>query len=184
MTVGDVKDRVQEAGKIKRREHEIEERATKKENEIMQANQEFNTLLGLIGKVPPELVAEVKEQRRQKLNIETRLMLDAMPEWQNTKAQEADMELIENLLQPYGLKSAAGFVDDHRIMKFLRDMARQNKRVQGAIDAKPKDKLPRSRKPSGRKRPAGSLKPKLAAAKDSKDNMVKADAVAELLRRR
>lgn len=127
----------------------IEEHTTKRDkdyNELMVQRKEFNDLveeLSGTGKVSEDMINKVREQNDRRMASEMKLLLKALPDWENQSTRNKEVKAISEYARQYGITQSEldSLVTDHRLMKLIRDVA--TKPVN-----KPKDVAPIRKAPS------------------------------------
>ena len=117
MTLGQMKDRVNE---LERTDQQLIER----ENALMRQQAELTEAMEQMGGIPPALQQQAAQRNEQRLRQEHDLMLKAIPEWSEKETFDRDRALIFETAKQYGLDNEIGQISDHRIVKLLRDFSR------------------------------------------------------------
>ncbi len=153
VTIENLKDHYARHDDLSLREIEFEERKTKTEADLLQAQEELRELMASLpeGAVKPEVLAKVKAKHDAQMKLERARTLDVIPEWKDEDTRKADMEGMSDHLQQYGYPvDHLERVADHKQIKYIRDNYLREKRIRKAL-AKVKAGKP---DPSTRSKPA------------------------------
>ena len=144
-----------------------------RENETVKQRNEVNDLLGYVQNLPPELVAQVKQQQQHYMEREHSRMLDAIPEFKDATQFKVAKDAIFALGDEYGVTDVFQNVSNHRVIKMLHDFARLKQGIAAArAGVKPvRAPDPKSTKP----KPTSTLDAVTAKAKQTG---AKADQIA------
>jgi len=136
MTIGQLKDRVGELVDLETRETQFEQRRMASEGELLRSQAEIRELLAMVPKehIKPETVNKIRQRHEANMQRERTMTLEHIPEWRDEKRRTEDIQGMIELLSDYGFdETFIGTVSDHRAIKFIRDMYRQNKRIKVAL---------------------------------------------------
>ena len=95
----------------------------KRESELLARHTELQEFASYVENLPPELVESVKAQQERHLREQHDLMLEALPEWRDADKLKAGRDRIVAMAQEYGIAELIKGVSDHRVVKFLNDVA-------------------------------------------------------------
>ena len=182
VTLGTIKDKLQDAERIRGRETEIEEAGLDQENALMRARQELRAIVAVLPEITPELAQQAQVHLDNQQKVERVSLLDAVPAWRDATVKAADSERIVEHLKPYGFKAVdLAAVYDHRLLKYVRDNMLREQKFKAARDSlKPNGKNRASNKPTG-KRPKVAVTPDVEKAAQSSDDRTKVSAIANLI---
>jgi hypothetical protein len=127
VTIGALKDAYQQQEK---RLVEVQQRETA----ILHRQQELSELARYVEQLPPELVQSVKAQQERYLREQYDLMVEAIPEWKDAAAFKSGRDAIVEMADEYGITDLIQGVADHRLVKFLKDVAELRALVQRGRD--------------------------------------------------
>jgi len=198
MTLGQVKDLIQAHGaalpeisglmaSTKQAEAAAREQRETVNAEANVIRRDLIAVMGAMGNVPPQVLAEVRTLQAKRAERELRLTLDAVPEWRDPQVFRQDKAEIAEMLGRYGYSRAEfDAVDDSRLMLFLRDQVRARRAARDAI-AKAGDSTAdvnrNAQQPTGRGAlSAGALNAARIAAARTGGRVAKTQAVAALLK--
>ncbi len=171
MTLGKMKDEISTM-------HQRESSVIEKENVLLRDRNEFESLVQEIGPLPPQVIEQLQQKRQASLVRENQLMLEAIPEWKDTKIFTQDRSRMLETASQYGYNEAdLDAIGDHRLVKLVRDYAALKVRLE---KADPKQ-LPKKQTRSGRTKPAPLKQDFIDNAARSTDQQVKYDAIAKLI---
>jgi len=166
VTVEDLKDNHAKQADLSLREIEFEERRTKSEADLMQAQNELRELMAALPEkaVKPEVLQKIRDKHEAQMTLERQRTLEVIPEWTDQETRTADMEGMSNHLKQYGYPvDHLERVADHRQIKYIRDNWLREQRIRKALDVvkagKPNPTKPS--KPTGRaprKKPLAGVK--------------------------
>jgi hypothetical protein len=174
MTLSEMKDKVSNM-------HMETKRVQEQENALMIQRQEINAIMQTIGEVPPEVHQALKQQHQANLVRENQLMIDAVPDWKDTKVFTQDRITMKSLTDSYGFsEQELNTVTDHRLVKMIRDYSLLKLKLEKADPKQVKKQHKQTasrRKPSKQKRSDNFINE--AAA--SNNQQLKNAAIAQLL---
>jgi hypothetical protein len=167
VTVETLKDYYAAQADYSMREIEFEERKTKAESDMLQAQEELRELMAALPEkaIRPEVLQKIREKHAVQATLERRRTLEVIPEWNDAKTRTADLEGMSEHLKQYGYPvNHLERVADHRQIKYIRDNWQRETRIRKALEAvKAGRPNPTSRqKPASRppqKRPLAGVKP-------------------------
>lgn len=116
----------------------------RKEREQLRAEDELHELLSTLPKdaVKPETLEKIRNRANERLALERRRTLDAIPEWRDETVREQELAKIVEFTREYGV--ALEGITDHRLMKLIRDSWQREERTLKALERieqiKPKGK--------------------------------------------
>lgn len=145
LTIGKLKDKAREFGELTERELRFEETKTRREGELLAAQQELQTLIAALPKdaVKPEVIEQVRRKHEAVLKRERALTLDAIPEWRDEATRTRELGEIVEHLKGYGFaENYLASVSDHRTIRYIRDNWRREQRVRKALAQVEKAKPP------------------------------------------
>jgi len=123
------------------------ERRDKDYNELMVQRREVETIaqkLANEGKLSEATIQEVKEQYNQRMASEMKLLLKALPDWENQSIRTKEVKQVAEYARQYGISSQEldALVTDHRLMKLIRDVA--TKPVKQSKEPAPIGRVPKT----------------------------------------
>jgi len=153
LTVENLKDYHAKQVDTSLREFEFEERRTKQESELMQAQEELRELMAALPEkaIRPEVLQKVRDKHDAQVTLERRRTLEVIPDWNDEQIRTADIEGMAEHMKQYGY--AVDYLErvaDHRQIKYIRDNWQREQRIRKAL-AKVKAGRPN---PSTRQKPA------------------------------
>ena len=119
------------------REIEFEERRTRQESELLQAQEELRELMAALPEnaIKPEVLQKVRAKHDAQVQLERRRTLEVIPDWQDEKTRTADIEGMAEHLQQYGYPvDHLERVADHRQIKYIRDNWQREQRIRKALE--------------------------------------------------
>jgi len=118
------------AKELEREREKFEEASDKRSLEFMQTRAQLEYLGALIEPhAPREVVERMTQALCERDARERALLLEAVPEWQDAARFTADRAVMIEFLKQWGFSPADVYgIADHRIARFVRDMARDAKR--------------------------------------------------------
>lgn len=136
MTIGELKDKVQQFTDFEQQQIQYEETRRNSESRIMRAQSELRSLLSMIPReqLKPELIEKIKRQHDTTLTVERGRTLEVIPEWRSDEIRDKELEGMTEFIQEYGFEPE--FIEqfvDHRALKMLRDFWRQSMRIRKAV---------------------------------------------------
>ena len=166
VTVENLKDHYALQGDLSMREIDFEERRTKQESELMQAQEELRELLAALPEkaIKPEVLQNIRNKHDAQKTLERRRTLEVIPDWKDEKTRTADIEGMSEHMKQYGYPvDYLERVADHRQIKYIRDNWQREQRIRTAL-AKVKAGRPN---PTSRQKPVkkAPLKSPLAGVK-------------------
>ncbi len=104
VSVENLKDYFTERVDYSMREIEFEERKTKSESDIMQAQEELRELMAALPEkaIQPEVLQKVRAKHDAQATLERKRTLDVIPEWQDQEIRTADLTGMSEHLKQYG----------------------------------------------------------------------------------
>jgi len=176
VTVENLKDAHAKQADLTLREIEFEERRTKSEAGLMQAQEEVRELLAALPEkaVKPEVMQKIRDKHEAHRQVERERTIEVIPEWTDQETRTADMAGMSEHLKQYGYPvDHLERVADHRQIKYIRDNWQREQRIRKALAAvkagkpnptkpsKPTGKSPRKKPLTGVKK--GNARNKLEA---------------------
>jgi hypothetical protein len=118
------------AKELEREREKFEQDADKRSLEFMQTRAQLEYLGALIEPhAPREVVERMTQALSERDARERALLLEAVPEWKDAARFTADRAVMIEFLKQWGFSPADVYgIADHRIARFVRDMARDHKR--------------------------------------------------------
>ncbi len=160
VTVETLKDYYAEQADYSMREVEFEERKTKSESAIMQAQEELRELMAALPEkaIRPEVLQKIRDKHDAQGALERKRTLDVIPEWQDAKIRTADLEGMSEHMKQYGYPvNHLERIADHRQIKYIRDNWQREQRIRKALAAVKAGKPnPTSKQKPGNKAPLKS----------------------------
>lgn len=154
VTVEHLKDHYAKQGDLTLRELEFEERRTKQESELMQAQEDLRELMASLPEkaIKPEVLQKVREKHDAQMNLERKRTLEVIPEWNDEDVRTRDIEGMAEHLKQYGYPAnQLERIADHRQIKYIRDNWQREQRIRKALE-KVKAGKPN---PTSKQKPAG-----------------------------
>jgi len=184
VTLGELKDAWQDAGKRQAEAAGLKEQRQKFELEAMSQRREIETLLAALPAeaITPELAHKARAEADRYMKRERELMLKAIPEWSDSSQLQADREQILAFIEPYGFsESDLSFVTDHRLVRMLRDMARRENERATVKDRKVTPAPARTDRPTKAQRDSGAERLAKIKRERAAGRLTDLNAVAALL---
>ena len=163
VTVENLKDYYGKQADVTLREIEFEERRTKQESDLLQAQAELRELMAELPEkaIKPEVLQKVRAKHDAQVKIERQRTLEVIPEWQEQKTRETDIEGMAEHLKQYGYPvDHLERVADHRMIKYIRDNWKRELRIRKALEAVKAGKP----NPTSRQKPAAKAPQKHSLA--------------------
>ena len=189
MTIGALKDRVNEMRDFETTRDDFEEDRSRSQNEILVARQQIEDVLLRLKNIVPaqqlaEAFADMTDASDKALEKAGKQLNDWFPEWKDPHKRASDRERLETVLATYGFsKFEVGAVRDARLIKFAMDAIRKADRydrLKASVTDPNRDKKP------SREAPARNQKTPRQNATSQADAMAKSGdkvgAIAALLR--
>ena len=130
VTLGAMKDRVQESEDLVGLRSELDDRRSTFENEMMRARQELERVVQLLPTVPPALIEQAQLAHLAHTERERVSLLAIKPEWRDDSVFASAKDDMLEAVGPYGFsRSDLDLVIDHRLTKLLHDFSQLTKRV-------------------------------------------------------
>ncbi|HET7135172.1 MAG TPA: hypothetical protein VFJ25_04570 [Casimicrobiaceae bacterium] len=144
-TVEDLKGLLAEQDDFTVRSLQSEERLRRKEADFVRAEGELQTLLASLpaNAVKPEVLAKVRQSREQKLDVERKRALEAIPEWGDETVRGTELKAIAEHLSDYGLPESfllANF--SAPLLRFVRDSWKRAESIRKALESVTERKSP------------------------------------------
>ena len=167
VTIENLKDNHAKQADFSMREIEFEERRTKQESELMQAQEELRELMAALPEkaIKPEVLQKVRDKHDAQMQLERRRTMEVIPDWQDETTRTADIEGMAEHMKQYGYPiDYLERVADHRQIKYIRDNWQREQRIRKALEKvragkpnptsrqKPATKAPQKRPLAGVKR--------------------------------
>lgn len=184
-TLGELKDGFKELEKFRGDAETFETRKTAQDNEVMVAKRQIDQLVELgarTNSLHPEVLAKLEIIHGEKVATERRLVLSAIPEWDNAIERQKDFTEMGGLMSQYGFSQAEIEGElDHRKLKFMRDMARRENQIKNATPEKV-GKVPADTGKGKRQVKTSKLRERISAAKTrSASKQQKVGVISELI---
>jgi len=133
VTLGTMKDRMQESEDLIGLRSELDDRRSSFENEMMRARQELQRVVELLPTVPPALIEQAQQAHIAHVERERVALLSIKPEWRDPAAFASAKDAMLEVCAPYGFtRLDLDLVIDHRLTKLLHDFASLKQRVDRA----------------------------------------------------
>ncbi|WP_164658260.1 hypothetical protein [Tropicibacter sp. Alg240-R139] len=144
MTLGQLKDAVQDQETATRELVAKEQSVTQRESAVLQSEQLLAAIQGdLVGKLSPQALQQVQQRQQQRDAQEARLMQQAMPELSDKQSFDTFRTGVVETLTQYGFQPAEMNITDHRILLMIRDHMRTKAQLSKLMAFDPeKDKKP------------------------------------------
>lgn len=176
VTVENLKDHYAKQVDVSMREIEFEERRTKQETDLLQAQEELRELMDSLppGAIKPEVLQKVREKHDKQVQLERNRTLEVIPEWQDQQTRIADIEGMAEHMKQYGYPvDYLERVADHRQIKYIRDNWRRETRIRQALE-KVRAGKPNPTKPSKPANKAPSKRPLAGVTRGNSRNKLEA----------
>lgn len=149
MTIGQLKDSIQELKTFEANKLAFEEDKIKTELAQTRAKDELTSIIqGLRGVIPTKhfetLMKAGQEEFRAKLNAERQKIFEIVPEWNDKDVLAKEVLEINDYLEPYFGKKALLNFNNAQLLRLFRDAAKREARVKAAI-AKMTEVAPKSK---------------------------------------
>lgn len=168
LTIGQLKDKIEDLVTFETDVTEFEERRVRQEGELLRSQNEIRDLLASLPKdaIKPEVLEKLRNKQELTTRREKQLTLEIIPDWRDEKKRAADVDLMQGILSDYGFDE--GFLNsvvDHRAVKLIRDYARMTARIRKSLEqvrdpkklgVRPSGKSKAAQKPSNSKRQRAS----------------------------
>lgn len=143
-TIGELKDAVTE---ITVKERRIE----RQKNDLIAERSELETIVNSLGNLSPETKQAIAAYQEANLKRESKLMQEAIPEWQDSVVYNKETAEMRSLANEYNYSDEEfNSVADHRLVNLVRDYTLlRNKVAQQEKDARAKAAPPK--KPRGQR---------------------------------
>ena len=166
LTIENLKDAHGEKVDFSMREIEFEERRTKQESELMQAQEEMRELMAALPAkaIAPEVLQKIRNKQDAQGALERKLTLQVIPGWNDATVRKAEIDAMSVHMKQYGFaESHLARITDHRQIKYIRDNWQREQRIRKALAAvKPGKPNPTSKtKPAAKapqKQPVAGVK--------------------------
>jgi hypothetical protein len=153
LTLGQLKDRVQgqetATREIVQREQSLQER----ESAVLQNMQTLQSVMSdLEGKLSPQVIQQMQQRQQRTQARERALMLDAMPELKDPHTFNQFRSDLAETLNAYGFEPSELVINDHRILKVVKDFMGMQKRLEKLLSFDPEREVapPKQQKTQGR----------------------------------
>ena len=137
ITVENLKDFHAKQEDVALREIEFEERKTEQEAALMRAQEEIQELLAALPEkaIAPQILEKIRAKGEARRLLENKKTLEVIPEWNDENTRTGDIEKMSNHLREYGYPvNFLESIQDHRMMKYIRDNMRRQERIKAALD--------------------------------------------------
>lgn len=184
VTLGELADMAKDSGQLELDRLEFDESRTRREQDLMRAQQELSEIVALIpdSAKSPDLVAAVSRKVATQQTQERALTLKVIPEWTDETVETRERDEIGKHLGAYGFPpNHLEQVIDHRTVKYIRDNWQRERNMAKALEAMKRRKA----KATGAAKPAaGAPRKRQASSRRQGPRSVgqQVEAVAELLR--
>lgn len=138
VTIETLKDRYTADTGLTVREMEFEERKTREEGAILQAQEQLRELMAALPEraIKPEVLQKLRDNHEAKIAVERQRTLEIIPEWQDEARRTADIEGMAAHLERYGYPPThLGQIADHRQLRYIRDNWQRELRIRKALEA-------------------------------------------------
>lgn len=153
LSLGQLKDRVQDQETATREIVQREQSLQERESAVLQNQQQLQAVLSdLEGKLSPEVVQQMQRRQQQTQVRERQLMLEAMPELRDPDFLSQFRENVAETLGSYGFQPGELVINDHRVLKVLKDFMATKTRLEKllAFDPEREQNPPKQKKPQGK----------------------------------
>jgi hypothetical protein len=137
VTIENLKDHYSKQSDVELREIEFEERRTRQESELMQAQEELRELMAALPEkaISPQVLQKVRDKHEAQVQLERKRTMQVIPEWQDEQTRTADIEGMAEHLKQYGYPvNYLERVSDHRQVKYIRDNWQREQRIRKALE--------------------------------------------------
>jgi len=138
VTIENLKDHYAKQDDLALREIEFEERKTKSEADMLQAQEELREIMQALPEkaIAPEVMQKIRDKHAAQMKLERERTLQVIPEWVDADTRKADMEGMSDHLKQYGYPvDHLERVADHRQVKYIRDNYLREQRIRKALAA-------------------------------------------------
>lgn len=139
-SIGELKDRYREVTELEQERTALQKARGEWEADRTRSSRELEALLAAIDPqhISPRLKAEWERQRSDFLSREREALLRSIPEWSDSVKLAADRKEMEAYLSKYGFSGRdLDQVADHRLLRLIREAARQAKAPEKAPEKVP-----------------------------------------------
>ena len=156
-----------------------------KENSMVEERDDISQLLDTLGQyIPRQALPQIKALGDRARLRESKLLLDAIPEWKDPVKKVADGDIMLKLVKTYGVtEKQFNSIDDHRMLKFIRDVSLDRLALETARERLVPSKKVKRQRPVRRAlaRKNATLEKTLIEAKASSSQNVKLAAIDQLI---
>lgn len=135
--LGELKDVLAKTDDLDAEELKFHEKRVKSENEVLRAREELAYVLEHLPKsqVTESLKQRAAAERDRVEKVERARTLRAIPEWTDEETEQADKDGMAEFMAGYGFHTTdVDRVNDHRLLKLLRDSWQRAERVRIALE--------------------------------------------------
>lgn len=184
VTIGELADIAKNKGQLELDRLEFDESKSKREADLMRAQQEINEIVSLLPKsaISKDLLTTIGKKMAQQQDRERGLTLSTIPEWKNEQLEADDRKAITEHLSTYGYAdNYLEQVHDHRALKYYRDNMQRERNMTRALEAI-KRKRAEGHKPGSQQKPGKKPGEQKGRQTVTQTRGAQVEAVAELLR--
>lgn len=157
VTIENLKDHYVKQTDLTLHELEFEEHRTKKEAELIRAQEEMRELMAALPEkaIKPEVLQRIRQKHDAQITLERQRTLEVIPTWKDEKVRTADIEGMSEHMAQYGYPvDYLERVADHRQIKYIRDNWQRELRIRKALEkVKAGKPNPTTKQKSGNKAP-------------------------------
>ena len=144
-TIGQLKDYVSDS-LLK------EQKQSERSNELSLQADTLAEIATSMGNVDPEVMKQIEEYKQQQVVIESRKMLEAIPEWKNVNTYQTDSAEMRKLAKDFGFKDREfDAVGDSRLVRMMHAHVQLQRRIERAL-VKPEKRMQAHQKRVGKTR--------------------------------
>jgi hypothetical protein len=163
MTLGQLKDAAAKQDDVTLRELSFEEDRSRKEGELLRAQNELRELMATLPKtaIKPEVLEAIRQKHEGTMKRERERTLEVIPEWRNEAKRTEEIEGIVEHLKEYGFPANyLQTVVDHRTLRYIRESYMREQRLRRALDmVKQAPSAPATKsKPGAPRKPSTALR--------------------------
>lgn len=151
LTIGQLKDKIQDLSNFEIEQVQFDERRIRQEGELLRSQNELRDILAMLPKeaITPKVLEAIHKRQDATTKRERQLTVEHIPSWRDDKKRDEEINAMQEMLADYGFdESFLHSVVDHRAMKFIRDTMLIRQRIRKSLE--------NVRDPAGtRKNPSG-----------------------------
>ena len=135
-TIGELKDLVGKQDTFTVRELELEEEYSKRDQELLRAQNELRELIAALPRnaIKPEALQKAAQRHEATVQRERQATLEVIPEWKDESRRTEELTSLVDHLEGYGFpKAFITQVHDHRLLKYFRDSWQRQVRIDKAL---------------------------------------------------